>query len=92
MLKDYLEHNDTIPPEVGRNGEGTMTFNTSSDVMSAALDYLKTKHGDEDVGAPQTNERDPAFYVQLYKMALCFGCVVQLQRPVLSIRKLRPVP
>jgi hypothetical protein len=75
VLKDYLKHEETVPPEVRRNGPDTLTFNTSSDVMTATLDHIKWKYCGRNE-AVRIDDKSAVFHVQLYKMALCFGYLV----------------
>lgn len=72
MLKDYVELPDTVPPEVRRNGEGTLTFNADAVAMRVVVEHLKEKLGAYDF-VLQRSEREAVFYLRLYKIALCLG-------------------
>jgi hypothetical protein len=71
ILKGYIEEPDTTPAGVQRNGAGTLSLNNEGEVVKAMLDYLKQAHGDE--RTLQSSDRDVAFFVRLYKLALSLG-------------------
>ena len=71
VLKGYIEEPDTTPPGLQRNGAGTLTLNNEGEVVKAMLDYLKQAHSDE--LNLQPSDRDGAFFVRLYKLALSLG-------------------
>jgi hypothetical protein len=71
VLKGYIEEPDTTPPGLQRNGAGTLTLNNEGEVVNAMLDYLKQAHSD--VITLQWSDRDVAFFVRLYKLALSLG-------------------
>lgn len=80
VIKDYFDDPSTLPSNVKRNGNASLTFVTGRKVLAEALEYMRRKH-DGRKFVLQMSDRDSVFFVQLYKLAVCLGYVfLRIQR------------